>query len=282
MTNENQTHYPNISQSWGIIGIAILMTIVATPIVFFKDFFGEDLTMLLVYVISMGLTFLIIHKKRVQFTNLKHYPFKNIKIITVMLVVLSTIALQIGFSSPITELIPMPDSMKEIFENQLGGKSIYTFLLVVVAAPLFEELIFRGIILDGLLRRYTPLKSILFSAFLFGVIHLNPWQFITAMILGTFAGWLYYKTRNLTLPILMHAVNNFFAYLSMYYYDEKGLEYDQSIQELMGGSINYLLLITGGVVLSIVTIYVLSNNFNKSAPIAWQEDEIIVEDNELI
>lgn len=274
MTEQKFTHYPDINQSWGIVGIAILMTIISSPIIFLKDYIGEDFSMLLFYVMSMGLTFYIVHKKRLRISNTGGYPFESMDIMTIVLIILATIALQIGLSSPITDLIPMPDSMKEMFEDQLGGKSIFTFLMVVVAAPILEELIFRGIILDGLLRRYTPLKAILMSAFLFGVVHLNPWQFITAMILGTFAGWLYYKTKNLTLPILMHATNNFFAFMSIYYYDQKGLEYDQSMNELMGGLSNYLLLIVGGIVLSALTIYMLHNNFLKSKPIAWQVDEI--------
>src|SRR5690606_30966839 len=83
---------------------------------------------------------------------------------------------------------------------------------IVIAAPILEEVIMRGIILDGLLKRYSPVRSILFSSFLFGLLHLNPWQMVSAMVIGIFAGWVYYRTRSLALPILIHATNNLSAF----------------------------------------------------------------------
>lgn len=46
---------------------------------------------------------------------------------------------------------------------------------MVIAAPVLEELIFRGMMLEGLLKKYSPVTSIIISSILFGVAHLNPW-----------------------------------------------------------------------------------------------------------
>ncbi len=51
------------------------------------------------------------------------------------------------------------------------------------------------------------------SSFLFGLIHLNPWQFVTGMMAGMFMGWVYYRTRKLIYTIIIHAVNNGFSFL---------------------------------------------------------------------
>jgi membrane protease YdiL (CAAX protease family) len=63
-------------------------------------------------------------------------------------------------------------------------------------------LIYRGIVLEGLLKKYSPIFAILFSAFLFAIAHLNPWQFVVGMVMGIFNGWIYFKVRNLLYPIL--------------------------------------------------------------------------------
>ncbi len=41
-----------------------------------------------------------------------------------------------------------------------------------------------------------PANAILFSAFIFGIVHLNPWQFIGAFLLGIVLEW-FISRRNL-------------------------------------------------------------------------------------
>lgn len=82
-------------------------------------------------------------------------------------------------------------------------------VMAVLMAPLFEEIIFRGIILKGLLNdKVRPKTAILISSVLFGLVHGNPWQFVGAVMLGSVIGLVYYKTKSLLLPILLHAFNN--------------------------------------------------------------------------
>jgi membrane protease YdiL (CAAX protease family) len=107
-------------------------------------------------------------------------------------------------------VLPMPKMIAEAFEQVLDTKHCWwgTTLGVVVAAPFTEEVLFRGLILRGFLQRYSVTKSIWISALLFGLLHLNPWQFIYSTLLGLLLGWLYLHTRSLGLCIFGHAVNN--------------------------------------------------------------------------
>ena len=50
-----------------------------------------------------------------------------------------------------------------------------------------------------------------FVTFFFAFIHFNPWQAIPAFMLGCLFGYVYYKTRSLSLTMLMHCVNNTLA-----------------------------------------------------------------------
>ena len=70
----------------------------------------------------------------------------------------------------------------------------YTFLLspyhiatAVVLAPAIEELLFRGIVLDSLLRKYSPAKAILISALVFALAH-DPARMPLAFVLGLVIG----------------------------------------------------------------------------------------------
>ncbi len=114
-------------------------------------------------------------------------------------------------TEPLSSWLPMPQSIKDIFEKILND-SFWAFITTVIAAPVMEEFLLRGIIERGLLRHTTPSCAILWSAFFFAVIHLNPWQAIGAFIAGTFIGWVYWRTHSLVACIFIHAVNNGTAY----------------------------------------------------------------------
>jgi glutamate-5-semialdehyde dehydrogenase len=81
-------------------------------------------------------------------------------------------------------------------------------VLAVVIAPLTEEVIFRGLILRGMLGRLRASWAVALSAVLFAVTHLNPAQAPVALLLGLLLGWIYLRTRSLGLCMIGHAVNN--------------------------------------------------------------------------
>ena len=62
------------------------------------------------------------------------------------------------------------------FETLVGGPLWGALLAVVIVAPLTEELLFRGVILRGLLLHYSAPKAVIASSLMFGLVHLNPWQ----------------------------------------------------------------------------------------------------------
>jgi hypothetical protein len=84
-----------------------------------------------------------------------------------------------------------------------------------VLGPICEELLFRGVLLKGLLRNYRPAVAIGQSALLFGIIHLNPAQSVGAFVIGLVLGWLYYRTHSLALCIGLHMLNNMLAFGAM-------------------------------------------------------------------
>lgn len=79
---------------------------------------------------------------------------------------------------------------------------------MVVLAPIFEEYIFRKLIIDRTIH-YGEGIAIVVSAFLFALFHGNLNQFAYAFVLGLFWGFLYAKTGSVKYTIWMHMCINF-------------------------------------------------------------------------
>lgn len=106
-------------------------------------------------------------------------------------------------------VLPVPPALADLFEQITGkGAGPWGLILAVVVAPLTEELLFRGLILRGFLRRYSVRTAIIASALLFGAFHLNPWQFLGAVALGVLFAWTFVRTGSLLLCIFGHALTN--------------------------------------------------------------------------
>jgi len=96
--------------------------------------------------------------------------------------VLATVGLHI-IASELTNLvrfvIPIPESIRELLSQLTGKQNLgASLLLLVIVAPVTEELLLRGVVLDGFLRNYRRTTAVLLSALVFGLMHANPWQFV--------------------------------------------------------------------------------------------------------
>jgi membrane protease YdiL (CAAX protease family) len=79
--------------------------------------------------------------------------------------------------------------------------------LTVLAAPLFEEFIFRGLIFGGLRRLMGALPAAAGSAALFAIVH-PPLAMVPVFVLGLCAAWAYERSKSLLAPMLVHAAYN--------------------------------------------------------------------------
>ncbi|MCB9201817.1 MAG: CPBP family intramembrane metalloprotease [Flavobacteriales bacterium] len=138
----------------------------------------------------------------------------------------------------------MENMFREVYAY-FDNYPISAFLTVGIIAPILEELLFRGIILQGLLNKgKSPFLAIFISSLLFGLIHLNPWQLVGAFILGSAIGFVYYRTQSILTAILLHIINNSSVGILYYFYNE------ESFSEIFNVS-NFIILAFG--ILFIVT-----------------------------
>ena len=190
---------------------------------------------------------------RPDFGQLKGFP-------TFALAALAMLALTVVID-PITSLMPMPEPIKSLFEKIfLQTKLADTVIATCILAPLLEELLCRGMIQRGIARTHSPRTAILWSAFIFALIHLNPWQAIPAFVLGLLFGWVYYRTGCLWLTIFLHCLNNSLSTLLSRLIP--GMAIDTGFTDIMSTE-NYIALYIAAVALLAGAVWLLNKYLPK-------------------
>ena len=121
----------------------------------------------------------------------------------------------IGIIGALLSKFGLPDTSPDFSLNGSLLYNTFTFISVVVLAPIFEELIFRGMILQTL-SKYNKMFAIVVTSLLFGLLHLNITQAIPAFFMSLILCYMCLKTDSLLVTILAHAGNNLLALMSVY------------------------------------------------------------------
>lgn len=170
----------------------------------------------------------------------------------------------------IVSLMPwLPNLMESTFDVMMAGW--LGILVLSVAGPVLEEVLFRGAITTALLKRYSPAKAIVLSALVFGIFHINPVQVVGATLIGLLLAWIFYKTASLIPCILIHIINNALsAYLDIL---QKKPDWSfpdaNSLQDLFADHTYYIILIAA------IVVFLVSIRWMKRTTVAfpWKEGE---------
>ncbi|NET01600.1 MAG: CPBP family intramembrane metalloprotease [Sphaerospermopsis sp. SIO1G1] len=112
-----------------------------------------------------------------------------------------------GGSNPLLQLV---------LESQDNIALLIFFFTAAVAAPFFEEFLFRGFLLPSL-TRYVPVSgSIFISSLIFATAHLSLSEILPLTALGIVLGIVYTRSRNLLAPMLLHSLWNSGTLLSLF------------------------------------------------------------------
>ena len=87
----------------------------------------------------------------------------------------------------------------------------------VIAAPLGEEIFFRGLLYNSLKHRMNVPAAIVLSGFLFALVHFNPLSVLVIFPMGMLLAYVYERTGSLWITIIMHALNNGVAFALLWY-----------------------------------------------------------------
>jgi membrane protease YdiL (CAAX protease family) len=102
----------------------------------------------------------------------------------------------------------------EIRAEEETAKVVALGVLVILAAPVSEEIFFRGFLFGGLRGRMSFWAAAIVSGLLFGLVHLptGPAQVPPLAVFGVLLAWLYERTGSLGPPIFMHMIQNAIAF----------------------------------------------------------------------
>jgi membrane protease YdiL (CAAX protease family) len=93
-------------------------------------------------------------------------------------------------------------------QNQDPGALLLIFVTAAIAAPFYEETLFRGFLLPSLTKYLPTWGAIGVSSFIFAVVHLSLSEILPLMALGIVLGVVYTRTRNLLVSMLLHSLWN--------------------------------------------------------------------------
>ena len=247
--------YPTILQSFGIFFIYLGFVFLFALLLGGNS--SDEIKLFRHSLIYLS-TFLVVHQLRKRHNGISNYnlhPPPLFIFITSIVAWFSLISLLLIF----LWIFPELNNTGYLAEDHTS-KTIYALLRAAVLAPVFEELIFRGVVLDGLLKQYQPAKAIFWSAILFSIIHLDPIQGSFAFVVGLLLGWVFWKTRSLLLCILLHAINNF---LVSYNFEEDPATKDKTLRDLLTPT-EFYSIYTAVLIIFVASIIYINRYYKKN------------------
>lgn len=226
----------------------LLVSIVVMGVLGVDSVTDNPMSMFIIYAASFSFTvaLMAIFRKSLSI----HLPsFKpeihRLNLPLILLGVITLLAINVVIN-PMVSLMPQ-SNMDALYDMMSGG--MWAILTGVIAAPIIEEYIFRGVLQRSFLGiTGRPVISIIISALVFGAIHIIPQQMISAFLAGIVLGIIFQLTHSLSTVVIIHMLNNGIAYIEMMYFGE-----NSDILELFFSSpLSYSILYTSSLVLVIL------------------------------
>jgi membrane protease YdiL (CAAX protease family) len=168
----------------------------------------------LVMVMAYGIVLVsVLHIRRMTYRELLHPSRSSVSatlmvlVPPVLLLVPLVLLLDHALMAVVHRLFPLSVWEEQAFAGMVAG-NLASVIATCVLAPIFEEMLFRGVLLRAFLTQHARWAAICYSALLFGAAHLNVYQFLLAFWLGLLLGWLYERSRSLVPCIALHAAVN--------------------------------------------------------------------------
>lgn len=205
-------------------GFIFLLSIILTPLLTTNKIISFNSYELIIMTLSYIGAFYVF--KKVISKNVKLEISHN-KINIKYLLIYSIIIMSIGFIGDyvvkfLNDIFKffgfyfIETNVTDIFSYNNIYEFIIVFIYACIVAPILEELLFRGYVIN-LFKKYGKKTAIILSACMFGITHAEFMQIIPAIFCGIILGILYIKTNNIKVCIACHMINNIFGIINNYY-----------------------------------------------------------------
>lgn len=135
--------------------------------------------------------------------------FKAIKAKQFLNIMIATLGLSMFSGAFVNLLINKFPSYNKVQESVTAAYgSAFSMIALIILIPIFEEILFRGIVFNELKKYLNLVAAIIIQAVIFGIFHGNLLQGIYAFILGSFLALVYYWTDSIVSNISAHIFYN--------------------------------------------------------------------------
>ncbi len=154
--------------------------------------------------------------------------------------------------------------------NLISGLGFFSKLMIIALTPaVCEEIVFRGVIL-GEYKRINIKTAAVANGFLFGLFHLNPFQFFYTFFVGIILAYLVYITNSFFAGVLGHfTFNGMQVVISQFFSSSSGTQSTSSVNLTFGVLSSYVIIAAVVIIICISAIIKLINllkiiNINKA------------------
>ncbi|MDE5819339.1 MAG: CPBP family intramembrane metalloprotease [Lachnospiraceae bacterium] len=150
---------------------------------------------------------ILLGKTGYQLRIFSHFSLPGF-LLSVCCSVLLFLVLDRGLDRVFESLFPQSEKGYQETIQHLTDSPAASFIQVCLLAPMIEEILMRGFLLNGLVPRYGTAAALLLSSVLFAVLHFNMVQSLSAFLCGTVLGLLYLTTDSILCCIIAHSCYN--------------------------------------------------------------------------
>lgn len=170
------------------------------------------------------------------------YTTPGIKRLGLVFLLGMSAAVSVNVIVSLSQIARFSPKYQQVSEVIYSGGLFMEIVSAVIAAPILEELFFRGMIYKRLRDMINVKAAVVISALFFGAFHGNLVQFVYAFIIGLMLAYVYEKFKTIWAPVIFHIGANLISVL---------------ITEFMPQSMNDAAVILGAMIISMVLTFVL-------------------------
>ena len=128
---------------------------------------------------------------------------------------------------------------------ELAREPMWVLILVGCLLPaVAEEIFFRAFMGRGLIRAYGTVGGVLLTSLFFGLFHVRPGHVVFAFFFGIAVHCVYLTTKSLFAPMILHAVNNLFAFTELRWIQSEFLDRTQNESSYIPFSLMAISIVT--------------------------------------
>lgn len=167
---------------------------------------------LLAVAVTVPSYYLIYRSRRQEL--LAFISVRSIGIISIPVLIVFGLSLNVVFEILLSLLSQLDvfsgffDTYDQLADAIFSGSFILSLISVGIIGPIFEELLFRGLVFGELRKISTVKLAIVIQAVLFGVYHMNVVQGSYAFLIGLILGYVCYRSSSIVAPTIIHITIN--------------------------------------------------------------------------